>query len=293
MGVELGGEREDHDVGEHGAVERREYGDAEPGTDRREARLDQMTEQEHEADQRADQPEGRKQLPEGDEHLTRGLAFGRGPSGLGEEDVGQLFLVLALERQPDAAAHERIGFARRCPFQRGRTPRAVKAGQALEGGDDVLRAGLVLEGRRDVAPRTDQPGTGVGRARHPESAPDGDEEGERVHEARGEREHCHRRRQPQADPEVSGTAHRFQRRTHAHGPESSSGARRGPRPSRPAGSRAPGRIGRRGHSCRRRRCRAAAQQRQGQPPGGMSGGSPSSFFISARSSATSIPSCVS
>src|SRR5882724_3629417 len=42
VGVELGGEREDHDVGEHGAVERREHGDAEPGTDGREARLDQM-----------------------------------------------------------------------------------------------------------------------------------------------------------------------------------------------------------------------------------------------------------
>src|SRR3989441_3431043 len=227
VGVELGGEREDHDVGEHGAVERREHGDAEPGTNRREARLDQMPEQEHETDQGAGQPEGRKKLPEGDEHLTRGLAFGRGPSGLGEENVGQLFLVLTLERQPDAAAHERIGFGRRRAVQRGHTPGAVEAGQALEGGDDVLRAGLVLEGRRDVAPRADQPGTGGGRARHPESAPDGDEEGERVHEARGEREHCHRRGQPQADPEVSRTAHRFQRRTHAHGPESSSGARGG------------------------------------------------------------------
>src|SRR3989442_6995468 len=89
VGVELGGEREDHDVGEHGAVERREHGDAEPGTDRREARLDQMPEQEHEADQRPDQPEGRKQLPAGDEHLTRGLAFGRGPSRVGAKDVGQ------------------------------------------------------------------------------------------------------------------------------------------------------------------------------------------------------------
>src|SRR5205823_3004696 len=73
VGVELGGEGEDHDVGEHGAVERREHCDAEPGTDRREARVDQVPEEQHEADQRADQPEGREQLPERDEHVPRGL----------------------------------------------------------------------------------------------------------------------------------------------------------------------------------------------------------------------------
>src|SRR5207245_2625814 len=139
VGVELGGEREDDDVGEHGAVERGEHGDAEAGTDRREARIDQVPEQEHEADQGADQPEGRKQLAERDQHLTRRLAFGRGPPGLGEEHVGQFFLVVALEGELDAAAHERVGLGGPGALQRGHTPGPMEPGQAFEGGDHVLR----------------------------------------------------------------------------------------------------------------------------------------------------------
>src|SRR5947199_4976621 len=132
VGVELGGEGEDHDVGEHGAVERREHRDAEPGTDRREARVDQVPEGQHEADQRADQPEGREQPPERDEHVPRGLSLGSGPPCVGEEDVGQLVLVLALERERDALAHDRLGFHAHRRLQGGRTARATNAGPLLE-----------------------------------------------------------------------------------------------------------------------------------------------------------------
>ena len=230
VGVELGGEGEDHDVGEHGAVERREHRDAEPGTDRREARVDQVPEEQHEADQRADQPEGREQLPERDEHVPRGLSLGCSPACVGKQDIGELVLVLALERERDALAHERIGFRGRRPFQGWRTARAVNAGQLLERRDHLHRTGVVVESSGHVAPRAREPGTREGDARHRERPPDGDEQRDGVHEPRRHGNHRYRRGQHEADPDTPRPPGRPQHRTCAHGPESRSGAsRRGPR----------------------------------------------------------------
>src|SRR5690242_16606748 len=84
--VEPGGERQHDDVCAHGAVERREHGDAEAGPDRGEARVAEMPEQEHEADERADQAEGREEPAERHEDVARRLAV-RGPlPRLGDED---------------------------------------------------------------------------------------------------------------------------------------------------------------------------------------------------------------
>src|SRR5439155_12905819 len=109
---------------------------------------------EREPDQRPDEPEGRKELAERHEHVTRRLALGRAPAGLGEERVGQLVLVLTFEREADRAAEQRVLDGRGRGLERPYTLQAIDAGEPLEGLDERRPVELVvLERQPEVAPR--------------------------------------------------------------------------------------------------------------------------------------------
>src|SRR5581483_7601653 len=84
--LEARDERQHDDVRQDGAVERRQDGDAETGPDRGDAVVGEPAQQQRETDQRPDQPERGKELPERHEHVARVLADGGPLPRLAEEE---------------------------------------------------------------------------------------------------------------------------------------------------------------------------------------------------------------